>query len=147
LSACGFTQAAEDFALKTIKRIEKEMKPGTEIYIGGCLPKINKAKNIIKEIKHACPDLKCGTSLIVGFPGETEENFNETIDACKELRFDYIYCHSYSDRKGTEAEKLPNKIPGDIILQRARTLKTELKSITSLITIAEDTAGNLTCQG
>jgi MiaB/RimO family radical SAM methylthiotransferase len=109
--------------------------------------KIDKAKNIIKAIKYACPELKCGTSLIVGFPGETEEDLNETINICKELRFDYIYCHSYSDRKGTEADKLPNKIPEDIILQRARALKTKLKSITSLITIAEDTAGNLTCQG
>jgi MiaB/RimO family radical SAM methylthiotransferase len=108
---------------------------------------IDKAKNIIKAIKSACPNLKCGTSLIVGFPGENEEDFNKTIDICKELKFNYIYCHSYSDRKGTEAEKLQNKIPGNIILKRARTLKTELRSITQLITIAEDTAGNITCQG
>jgi len=108
---------------------------------------IDDATTLIKQIKAACPDLKCGTSLIVGFPGETEEDFHRTLDVCKDIKFDYIYCHSYSDRSGTEASTLPNKISGEDILRRARLLKEELKPITHLLTIAEDTAGNRTCQG
>ena len=109
--------------------------------------KIDKVKGLIYKIKSSCPDLKCGTSLIVGFPSETEDDFQKTLEVCKELKFDYIYCHSYSDRNGTEASILPNKISDDIILRRARNLKSELNSVTPFITIAEDTAGNLTCQG
>lgn len=108
---------------------------------------INDAKEYIIKIREKCPDLKLGTSIIVGFPGETQADFEETINACKEIKFDYIYCHSYSDRKGTEASALPDKVSGEDILMRSRILKDSLKGCTPHITIAEDTAGNRTCQG
>jgi tRNA A37 methylthiotransferase MiaB len=88
-----------------------------------------------------------GTSIIVGFPGETLEDFEKTIETCKELKFDYIHCHSYSDRKGTEASSFTDKVPGEEILRRSRALKSSLKDITKYITIAEDTSGNRSYQG
>ena len=109
--------------------------------------KIEDAARMIKQIKNACPGLKCGTSLIVGFPGETDEDLDMTIAVSKDIGFDYIYCHSYSDRIGTKASMMDNKVPGEVILERARKLKEALKSCTELLTIAEDTAGNRTCQG
>lgn len=109
--------------------------------------KIEDAKQMIQEIKNACPNLRCGTSLIVGFPGETEEDLELTINISKEIGFDYIFCHSYSDRIGTKASLMKNKVSDNIILERARRLKRELKLYTELLTIAEDTAGNRTCQG
>ena len=108
---------------------------------------IQSAVRMIKEIKNACPELKCGTSLIVGFPGETEEDLEQTIAISKEIGFDYIYCHSYSERIGTEASQMDNKVPDYVVLDRARRLKEKLKPYTELLTIAEDTAGNRTCQG
>jgi tRNA A37 methylthiotransferase MiaB len=109
--------------------------------------RIDRTKDVILRIKQQCPDLKIGTSVIVGFPGETEEDFEATIQVCKELGFHYIYCHSYSDRTGTEASVLSDKVPGEEILRRSRVLKDALKDQASLITIAEDTKGNRTCQG
>jgi threonylcarbamoyladenosine tRNA methylthiotransferase MtaB len=108
---------------------------------------VTAVKKQIMEIQKACPDIKFGTSLIIGFPGETEEDFKKTIDICKEIKFDYIYCHSYSDRKGTEASNLPGKISSETILNRSRIFKSEVISVTPNITIAEDTKGNRSCQG
>lgn len=109
--------------------------------------KVDTTQDCLREIKKACPQLKIGTSIIVGFPGETEEDFLKTIEVCKDIKFDYIFCHSYSDRKGTESSILPNKIEGEEILERSRRLKAALIETTPLITIAEDTSGNRTCQG
>lgn len=108
---------------------------------------IENAKEYILKIKEASPELKFGTSVIVGFPGETLADFEKTISVCRELKFDYIYCHSYSERKGTEASNYLDKVDGEEILRRSRELKNTLKEYTPYITIAEDTAGNRTCQG
>lgn len=109
--------------------------------------KIDHVVESIHEIRAKCKGMKLGTSIIVGFPGETEDDFMETINVCKDIKFDYVYCHSYSDRIGTESNLMMPKIPADEILSRSRRLKELLRPVTPLITIAEDTAGNRTCQG
>ena len=101
----------------------------------------------IIDIKQQCPNVCLGTSIIVGFPGETEQDFLDTIHFCKSAKFDYIHCHSYSDREGTESSTFDGKIPAPVILERSRRLKKMLIDITPMITIAEDTSGNRTCQG
>jgi len=108
---------------------------------------IEKVKGLIHEIKKSCPSLLIGTSIIVGFPGETMEDLEKTIQVCRDIKFDYIYCHSFSERKGTAAANLPDKIPDIEILRRSRLFKKALKGYTTYITIAEDTRGNKTCQG
>ena len=62
------------------------------------------------------------TDIIVGFPGETEEEFNKTYEFLKEIKFYKTHVFKYSERKGTKAEKMENKIPGEIKERRSQKL-------------------------
>ena len=64
----------------------------------------------IEKIRTIRPDISITTDLIVGFPGETEELFNETINTINKIRFSKIHVFPFSLRKGTKAEELPNHI-------------------------------------
>ena len=78
--------------------------------------------NKIKEIRTIRPDISITTDVIVGFPGETEELFQKTINTCKELELTKIHVFPYSIRKGTVAETLPNHLDQSIKKERARRL-------------------------
>ncbi len=71
-------------------------------------------KKLISELREKIPGLALTTDLIVGFPGETEENFMETLETLRELRFSAIHVFPYSQRSGTPAAVFPNQVPGDI---------------------------------
>jgi tRNA A37 methylthiotransferase MiaB len=104
-------------------------------------------KHMLVHIKQAAPPkLRLGTSLIVGFPSETIPELDETIEFCRAVGFDWVWCHSFSARPETPAARLPDQIPADEILRRARLVKSRLKG-KSLVTTAEDSAGSRTCQG
>ena len=79
---------------------------------------INKI-NKLKEIK---PDMNITTDVIVGFPGESEENFEECIRTIKEVGFTKIHVFPYSDREGTEACKMKNKVSGTVKKIRVKRL-------------------------
>ncbi len=64
------------------------------------------------------PDISLTTDIIVGFPGESEEDFEATLSALEEVRFDSVFSFNYSPRKGTRAEKMPNHISEDIKKER-----------------------------
>ena len=81
---------------------------------------INKIEYIRKEI----PDISITTDLIVGFPGETNEDFNETIDNVNKIKFTKIHTFPYSRRSGTKADKMPNQIDGNIKKCRVREILT-----------------------
>ncbi|MEZ7820760.1 MAG: radical SAM protein, partial [Patescibacteria group bacterium] len=66
--------------------------------------------NLIKKIRNKKPNIAIGTDIIVGFPGESEEAFNNTCKLYKEADFDISYTAIYSDRSGTASEKMKNKI-------------------------------------
>ena len=76
----------------------------------------------IKEIRAIRPEISITTDVIVGFPGETEELFQTTINTCKELELTKIHVFPYSIRKGTVAETLPNHLDQSIKKERARRL-------------------------
>ena len=78
--------------------------------------------NQIKKIKEARPDINLTTDVIVGFPSETEEDFQECIEFCKEVGFSKIHVFPFSVRKGTKAEGMSDQIPNDIKKDRARRL-------------------------
>ena len=78
--------------------------------------------NKIKEIRSIRPEISITTDVIVGFPGETEELFQTTINTCKELELTKIHVFPYSIRKGTVAETLPNHLDQSIKKDRARRL-------------------------
>jgi len=77
--------------------------------------------NKISEIRKIRPDISITTDLIVGFPGETEELFNETIETINEIKFCKIHVFPFSLRKGTKAEELPNHI--DNVTKKERVKK------------------------
>ena len=77
--------------------------------------------NKIADIRKIRPDISITTDIIVGFPGETEELFNETIDTVNKIRFSKIHVFPFSLRKGTKAEELSNRI--DDITKKERVKK------------------------
>lgn len=87
--------------------------------------------DLIKRIKEAIPDASITTDFIVGFPGETEEDFAETIDIVKRVRFDMAFTFIYSPRTGTPAAKMPEQIPEDRKKERLERLM-ELQNRISL---------------
>lgn len=78
--------------------------------------------NKIKEIREVRPNIAITTDVIVGFPGESEEDFLETIDTCKKVGFTKIHVFPYSERKGTKAMELPDHIDPSVKKERARRL-------------------------
>ena len=65
---------------------------------------------MIQKIKNKIPEIKFTTDIIVGFPGETEDQFQNTVDLCKQVNFNVAYIACYSPRPGTAAEKLKDDI-------------------------------------
>ena len=78
--------------------------------------------NKIKKLKSIKPDMNVTTDVIVGFPGETEEQFEECMETIKKIGFTKIHVFPYSDREGTVASRMPNKIPGNIKKERVKRL-------------------------
>ena len=76
----------------------------------------------IASIRKIRPNISITTDVIVGFPGETEELFNKTIDTCRDLEFTKIHVFPFSLRTGTKAETLPNHIDNEEKKHRARKL-------------------------
>jgi tRNA-2-methylthio-N6-dimethylallyladenosine synthase len=66
---------------------------------------------IIKKLRAAKPEMGVSTDIIVGFPGETEEDFQETLSLAREVEFDQAYIFKYSPRRDTPAAEMPNQIP------------------------------------
>ncbi|MFO7895398.1 MAG: tRNA (N(6)-L-threonylcarbamoyladenosine(37)-C(2))-methylthiotransferase MtaB [Candidatus Cloacimonadales bacterium] len=77
----------------------------------------------IEKILQIFPEAALGLDLIVGFPGETDELFDQTFSYLQQLDFTYLHLFSYSKRPGTVAAKMPQQIPGDIIKARVNKLK------------------------
>ena len=76
-------------------------------------------KELVRNLRKEIPGLALTTDLIVGFPGETEENFRETLDTLQELQFSAIHVFPYSPRKGTPAAAYPNQVKPEIKKERA----------------------------
>jgi tRNA-2-methylthio-N6-dimethylallyladenosine synthase len=74
------------------------------------------------ELRAAIPDLALTTDLIVGFPGETEQDFEETLSAVEEVGYDGAFTFVYSPRQGTEAAAMPEQVPEEVKQQRIERL-------------------------
>ena len=77
---------------------------------------------IIKKIRASIPNCRITSDFIVGFPTETEEEFNDTLSLVKEVRFDSIFAFMYSPRTGTVASNMEGQIPEKIKRQRVNKL-------------------------
>src|SRR5437660_592040 len=77
---------------------------------------------LVGELRDAIPDLALTTDLIVGFPGETESDFEETLEVVEEVGFDSAFTFVFSPRRGTDAATLPEQVPEDVQGQRIERL-------------------------
>jgi tRNA-2-methylthio-N6-dimethylallyladenosine synthase len=73
---------------------------------------------IIKKLRAAKPNIGIYTDIIVGFPGETEEDFEQTLSLCREVEFDNAYIFKYSPRRDTPAAEMPDQVPQEIREER-----------------------------
>ena len=87
--------------------------------------------SLIKKIRKAIPDVTIRTTLIVGFPGETKEDFKELEDFVKETKFDKLGAFQYSKEEGTPAAKLPDQIHGNTKKARYNKIMSEQQKISN----------------
>jgi threonylcarbamoyladenosine tRNA methylthiotransferase MtaB len=83
---------------------------------------VDEYRQLIHRTVAAIPQLGLGTDIMVGFPGETEEAFEHTVDRVRELPFSYFHVFTYSQRPGTAAIKLPGQVPIAVARERAKVL-------------------------
>lgn len=73
---------------------------------------------LVRKLREAIPDISLTTDIIVGFPGETEEDFEETLDVVRQAEYDSAYTFIYSKRTGTPAANMPDQVPDDVVKER-----------------------------
>jgi len=84
---------------------------------------VKEYKNLVKKIRKKIPEIKLSTDVIVGFPGETEKQFQNTVKLFKEIKFNWAYIAKYSPRPGTAAFKLKDNIPLEEKKRREKILR------------------------
>jgi len=77
---------------------------------------------LVSQLREAIPDLALGTDVIVGFPGETEDDFRETLDVVEEVGYDSAFTFVYSPRSGTEAAQMTDQVPEEVKRDRMERL-------------------------
>ncbi len=87
--------------------------------------------NVCNKLKQRIPNITIGTDIIIGFPGEGDDEFYQTIDTLKKSNIDFIHHFPYSEHKEAVAAKLNNKNTTNIIAQRTKLIKTETDKITN----------------
>jgi tRNA-2-methylthio-N6-dimethylallyladenosine synthase len=95
-------QSGSDRVLKAMRRSYRR-----ERYLG-----------IIERVRSAMPDAAISTDIIVGFPGETEDDFVQTLEVVREARFAAAFTFQYSIRPGTPAATMPDQVPSDVVRER-----------------------------
>ena len=84
---------------------------------------------LVEKIRAAMPDIALTTDIIVGFPGETEEDFEETMDVVRKVRYDSAFTFIYPKRTGTPAAKMEDQVPEDVVKVRFDRLLKEVQEI------------------
>ncbi|HEX7402080.1 MAG TPA: MiaB/RimO family radical SAM methylthiotransferase, partial [candidate division Zixibacteria bacterium] len=79
-------------------------------------------RNIVERINQAIPGVLIGADVIVGFPGETDQQFENTCQFIHSSPVNYLHVFSYSDRKGTASSRMPYKVPPEVIHRRSEIL-------------------------
>ena len=87
---------------------------------------------LAQKIKDRIPGVSFTTDIIVGFPGETEEDFEDTLDVVKKVGFDSAYTYVYSKRTGTPAATMENRVDKDVIKERFDRLLALLKETSAI---------------
>ena len=121
---------------KICKHIHLPVQSGSDKILNLMNRHYTKAKylEIIKYIREKVKDVAITTDIIVGFPGETEDDFSETLKLIKEANFDSVFTFEYSKREGTKASIMDNQVPENIVKER----------FNRLLKVVEECAGNNT---
>ena len=90
--------------------------------------------NLVDKIRAAVPDISLTTDIIVGFPGETEEDFEETLDVVRRVRYDSAFTFIYSKRTGTPAAVMEDQVPEHVVKERFDRLLGEVQRISEEMT-------------
>lgn len=88
---------------------------------------------LVRKLREAVPDISLTTDIIVGFPGETEADFEETLDVVRKVRYDSAFTFIYSKRTGTPAAAMEDQVPRDVVKQRFDRLLTEVQTISAQV--------------
>ena len=106
------------------KHLHIPLQSGSETVLKRMNRKYNKEQFLskLKLIRHAVPDVALTTDVIVGFPGETDEEFNETVDFIKECDFNMLHVFPFSAREGTGAFLMKNQVDPKVKKQRVAIL-------------------------
>ena len=83
---------------------------------------------LVKKMKAKIPNLTLSTDIIVGFPGETDEEFEEMLDVVEKVKFEQVYMFIYSRRVGTPGDRMENQVPEEIKHKRFDKLKALVES-------------------
>ncbi len=83
---------------------------------------------LVEKMKKTIPNLTLSTDIIVGFPGESDEEFEDTLDVVRKVKFEQVYMFIYSRRVGTPGDRMPNQIPEDVKHKRFNKLKELVES-------------------
>ncbi len=86
---------------------------------------------LVEKLRNAIPDIALTTDIIVGFPGETEEDFKETLDVVQKVCYDSAFTFIYSKRTGTPAAKMENQVPEEEIKEHFDVLLKEIQQIST----------------
>ena len=89
--------------------------------------------DLVRRLKEAVPGISLTTDIIVGFPGETEEDFLETMDVVRKAEFDSAFTFIYSKRTGTPAAVMENQVPEDVVKDRFDRLLKEVQEISARV--------------
>jgi len=128
------TSHPKDISDKVIEVIAKEPKLCEHLHLpmqsgsNSILKKMNrkytseKYLGIIHKLRNAIPNIAITTDVMVGFPGETEEDFLQTYNLMKQIRFDYAFTFKYSPREVTAAASYSEQVPEDVRLERLKKL-------------------------
>ncbi len=130
ISSIEITELNDDFLdvlrnnLVIVDHLHIPLQAGSDKVLKEMNRKYDKAYylNKINEIRMIRPNISITTDVIVGFPGETEEEFNETCEFCREIGFSKIHVFPYSRRTGTKADLMPNQIDERIKKERVAKL-------------------------
>lgn len=121
--------------MKNSKKICKHLHLPLQSGSSDILQKMNrrydkeKYLNLVEKIRTAIPDISLTTDIIVGFPGETEEDFLETVDVVEKVRYDSAFTFIYSKRTGTPAAVMENQISEDVVKDRFNRLLEKVQTI------------------
>lgn len=116
---------------KVCRHVHLPVQSGSDNILAKMNRQYTKAKylELVRKLRDISPDMSITTDIIVGFPGETEDDLEQTLDVVRQARFNNAFTFKYSKRQGTPADQMENQVPEDVVNRRFNQLLKELNPI------------------